>query len=809
MPRLPNATDLSGSGLGPARSFTNIPVPDIEGATRSVARGIEQVGVSIENVRKDREEKFRKQERFDTKMGLLKAEEAYANAVKDLDPLDPQYVEKKRTVRRETFGPILSAVKDPENKMQFDLETEADFVELGIRAEQEHRTARGKKQALDLDTYVDGIRKRVRDKTYKGDPVADITQMVNDSTDIDEVTKQEILPKYLSALNGDQFESEFDTIVTGGVSVTPSVQNAVTKAVTSAGADAPSWLGDYLLRTAMIESRGGRMKVNPENPQVAGTWQVDDDTAPELGLSLEDRLDDEKAAVGVTKLAMRDYKMLKEVLGREPTPAELYLAHQQGIGGGPKLLANPDKKAADVVGKKAVEQNLPDNMRAEAGTITAGEFAGYIMAKFDGDSGGMVDPNDTLETLRLTESYQRMSADDQAAAEKDVLTRIEKQNKEAKNSADLNTAREAANAAAALVGSLADGYNWLDENIADPEVREKARTMFKAEFEANEKARGAQYDTALDQVYVNVTNAINRGDISGAFAAIPAGIKRKDLEDLQKRIADGPIQIDDPRDLERINDLKFSRDPEDQRAFSKLELNRFRLSDATREKLFKEQQSIAKEFEQTGSAPSLAEPSKMLSDRLIEIGIDTSSKVKGAALQANLKAERRIKTILDTNLRLASERAGRKLMPDEMQRVMDETFLEFSRKTLKDGWLEDYEAIEQQGLPAIMAEFDSVEQRINAERQKINEPLIPAGSLLQQGIDELTRDYAEAKAIVDRDMRALMSRARSPQAQMQGDLDAEYNKLRRQQQYLETFRIDAEQLYNWLATKFAPKKEDE
>lgn len=808
MPRLPNATDLSGSGLGPARSFTNIPVPDIEGATRSVARGIEQVGVSIENVRKDREEKFRKQERFDTKMGLLKAEEAYANAVKDLDPLDPQYVEKKRTARRETFGPILSAVKDPENKMQFDLETEADFVELGIRAEAEQRTALGKKAEIDVGSYVDTVRLKVRNGAFKGDPVADVFQAIDDNQFLTSLEKQALKEKHLKDINSEVFEADFNGLVTSGVSVSPSVRSAVVKA--SAGG--PAWMEGYLLRTATLESAGGRNKVNPDNPNVAGTWQFDVATAGDIGLAAGDRMDDEKSAVGAAKLAMRNFRLLQEALGRDPTPAELYLAHQQGIGAAPKLLANPDAKAASVVGIAAVRQNLPDSLKDRAGDITSGQFAQLWMGKFDGGSGA-INQDEVLETLRLSEGYQRMGPDERAAAEKDVITRIDKQNTEAKKSADINTAREAANAAAAGVASLADGYKWLDENIADPEVREKARTMFKSEFEANEKAREAEYDTALDQVYVNVTDAVNRGDIAGAFAAIPAGVKRKDLEDLQKRIADGPVQIDDPRDLERINDLKFSQDPQDQLAFSKLELNRMRLSDATREKLFKEQQSVAKEFEQTGSAPSLAEPSKMLNDRLMEIGIDTSSSVKGATLQANLRAERRIKTILDTNLRLATERAGRKLMPDEMQRVMDETFLEFSRKTIKEGGVtsfwQDYEAVEQQGLPAIMAEFDSVEQRVNAERQKANQPLLPAGSLFQQGVDELTRDYAEAKAIVDREMRALMSRARSPQARMQGDIDAEYNKLRRQQQYLETFRIDAEQLYNWLATKFAPKKEDE
>ncbi len=40
---------------------------------------------------------------------------------------------------------------------------------------------------------------------------------------------------------------------------------------------------------------------------------------------------------------------LKESLGREPTPQELYLGWQQGAAGAAKLLANPEKKASEIV----------------------------------------------------------------------------------------------------------------------------------------------------------------------------------------------------------------------------------------------------------------------------------------------------------------------------------------------------------------------------------------------------------------------------------------------------------------------------
>ena len=84
MPKLPDFTDLGGVAPSAPRSLVDIPGADFSGA-RAMAQGLGQVSASIENIQKDREEKARKQERFNTKMGLLKAEEAYADRVKDLE----------------------------------------------------------------------------------------------------------------------------------------------------------------------------------------------------------------------------------------------------------------------------------------------------------------------------------------------------------------------------------------------------------------------------------------------------------------------------------------------------------------------------------------------------------------------------------------------------------------------------------------------------------------------------------------------------------------------------------------------------
>jgi hypothetical protein len=67
---------------------------------------------------------------------------------------------------------------------------------------------------------------------------------------------------------------------------------------------------------------------------------------------------------------------LTKGLGREPTPEELYLAHQQGPTGALKLLTNPDLSASEVVGWEAVKAN-----RGTA-DMTASQFADLWRNKY-------------------------------------------------------------------------------------------------------------------------------------------------------------------------------------------------------------------------------------------------------------------------------------------------------------------------------------------------------------------------------------------------------------------------------------------
>lgn len=130
----------------------------------------------------------------------------------------------------------------------------------------------------------------------------------------------------------------------------------------------------YLLRSAQIES-----SLNPNSQSklssAGGLFQFIDSTARQYGL--KNKYDPYESSNAAARLGSDNASKLRTALGRDPTAAELYLAHQQGGGGAAGLLANPSAPAASIVGRDAVTNN-GGNLN-----MTAGEFANLWLNKFD------------------------------------------------------------------------------------------------------------------------------------------------------------------------------------------------------------------------------------------------------------------------------------------------------------------------------------------------------------------------------------------------------------------------------------------
>ncbi len=159
-----------------------------------------------------------------------------------------------------------------------------------------------------------------------------------------------------------------------GASFSGPLNGAIERAAAKHGVAA-----ETLKTIAQIESGGNPRAKNPRS-SAGGPFQFIDSTAEQFGLA--DRFDIDQASDAAARLTKANASHLRGVLGREPTPGELYLAHQQGAGGAAKLLKNPDAKATSIVGADAVRLN-----GGTAG-MTAGQFAnrwirkaesGYVM----------------------------------------------------------------------------------------------------------------------------------------------------------------------------------------------------------------------------------------------------------------------------------------------------------------------------------------------------------------------------------------------------------------------------------------------
>lgn len=143
----------------------------------------------------------------------------------------------------------------------------------------------------------------------------------------------------------------------------------------------------FLSRTEQLESSGNPRAFHKVS-KAAGAFQFIPSTAKQYGLT--DPFNREASAEAAARFARDNAAVLRNRLGREPSAAELYLAHQQGAGGAAALLANPDAPAASIVGEKAVTLNRgrPD--------MTAGEFASMWLNKFEGKG---ADPRTTVTPL--------------------------------------------------------------------------------------------------------------------------------------------------------------------------------------------------------------------------------------------------------------------------------------------------------------------------------------------------------------------------------------------------------------------------
>ena len=140
----------------------------------------------------------------------------------------------------------------------------------------------------------------------------------------------------------------------------------------------------YLERTAFLESGGDPLAQNPKS-SAGGLFQFIDSTAKQYGV--KDKFDPVQATDGAVDVAVDNMRILTKALGREPTGAELYLAHQQGGAGARALLSNGNANVVDALTPiyKGNRERAAEAVRLNGGNVnmSANEFASLWLDKFN------------------------------------------------------------------------------------------------------------------------------------------------------------------------------------------------------------------------------------------------------------------------------------------------------------------------------------------------------------------------------------------------------------------------------------------
>jgi hypothetical protein len=329
---------------------------------------------------------------------------------------------------------------------------------------------------------------------------------------------------------GEQAGADFSNAIGGMFGGGAAAPNPAPRAESFDPASVPSFVAaaggrhgispDYMTRTAWIESRGNPRARNPSG--ASGLFQFMPQTAAQYGL--QDPFNGEASADAAARLAADNRASLRSALRREPSDAELYLAHQQGAGGASALLLNPNAPAHDVLARVYGDPNkAAAAIRQNGGNLnmTAREFAGLWTGKFDALGGGSAgvsgQPSPATRTAAMTLPPEASGGPGwfDRRVGSDVLP---------------STFDAASGVGGVRGGARPPGH-------AAAEMPASGATPVQAQFVVPGTAAAVQPDSAvLEQRAQRAVEAANKGGISTRIASLTKVLSNPHLPDSQRQV---------------------------------------------------------------------------------------------------------------------------------------------------------------------------------------------------------------------------------------------------------------------------------
>ena len=200
-----------------------------------------------------------------------------------------------------------------------------------------------------------------------------------------------------------------------------------------------------------------------------------------------------------------------------------------------------------------------------------------------------------------------------------------------------------------------------------------------------------QYVEKYDAADNAVQQAIDAGDLAAARKAIPADLKAEDRRRLEKLVDEGPAKNDNQEVYGELHDLYM----DDPAKFAEVNLSQYRgeLSSGTIDKLHGWQQKIGKKDKFTHTTVGTAKA--MIDTELNIMGIKTT----GNRTEVDHRYAQRVRSMVATEMNRLEDIKGRALTSEEIQGVIDDTFVTYRaevpgtlwgtnevNRTMKDVW---------------------------------------------------------------------------------------------------------------------------
>jgi len=683
MAKLPDAGDLGNPNFRPARSFSNVPVADYQSAFGALGRGLSDVGEGAQRYAIEVDKRLKDEEAFGVNLRLADAQVQFSSTVSGLDPSDPEFAQKRMKAWSDTFKPIMDGIQHGENKRRFGEWAYENGAKIQIDSDRLALEANTGKTKLQLSQYIEQQKKLVADRVITPEQAsANVKAQIAQAPNLFELDKQELLLKDATKFDADIVEM-------------------------TALNDAGEFSGGAIMQALVqAESSGDPDAVSPKG--AIGLAQVMPETAQEIAEELGDKtflqLD---ATQRSAYLRRKDVSLrygahyLNKMLKRYGGDLEAALiAYNAGPGNADKwveagrnyeALPKPEETkpyVEKIFGLLGSDGSAPPTVgrrgKPEAAMISSLE-ANPVFQSLPVDQQNTVRENVRRQYRQQLEEQERL---DIVAGTRSVVDYA------VENYSDPEVAREYLREKIQDPLALEDGFALLDKEIAGRKQREEDRKTEMFKSSANK-----------------VIELRDAGKTNEALAAIPRDLDAEDREKLRKLALDGPATTDNAKVEGDLWAISY-RDPE---AFKAVDLTKYRgdLTQETLEKFAKVQEDLKK----PGETTSIRTVGSMLDNYYEELGIKSSKD------ENDIRARNAIERQVGNQILTLEKQLGRKAEMNEIQEVLDTTFMTFS--TPGDWWGSNQ---------------NSLKDVLGTMQETADEYAMPLDSLYDTAITDLTNN---------------------------------------------------------------------